>query len=260
MILTSIRTVDVQKYVAGRLASGVSPSTAHKDLVVLKGMLKCAVEWDYLLVNPASPVKAPKRPHIEKDALTPDEVNIFLSSLDSKWHPVFLTLLLTGMRLGELRALMWSDIDWHSSTIRIRRSVWRNTFQEPKSKNSIRTIVMSPKLASVLRDYKNWAPKSPMGLVFCNEGGGILDDANLRHRVFEKTLSRAGLRKIRIHDLRHTYASLLINQGENLKYVQKQLGHASITTTVDCYGHLMPDMNKDAGARLDETLFGQNVN
>jgi integrase len=64
------------------------------------------------------------------------------------------------------------------------------------------------------------------------------------------------LRKIRIHDLRHTYASLLINQGENLKYVQAQLGHASIKTTVDRYGHLMPDAHRGAGGRLDVTLFG----
>ena len=69
----------------------------------------------------------------------------------------------------------------------------------------------------------------------------MLDQANLRNRVFEPALKRAGLRRIRIHDLRHTFASLLIHQGENLKYVQSQLGHASIQTTVDRYGHLMPD-------------------
>ncbi|MDA3937262.1 MAG: site-specific integrase, partial [Actinomycetota bacterium] len=86
--------------------------------------------------------------------------------------------------------------------------------------------------------------------------GGMIDDANLRHRVFEPTLRRAGLRKIRIHDLRHTFASLLINQGENLKYVLQQLGHASIQTTVDRYGHLMPEAHRGASERLDATVFG----
>ena len=115
---------------------------------------------------------------------------------------------------------------------------------------------MSPALIRELRKYQKIAPKSEGDLVFCTDDGKVLDDANLRHRIFEPALQKAGLRKIRIHDLRHTYASLLINQGENLKYVQKQLGHASITTTVDRYGHLMPDAHKDAGARLDQNVFG----
>lgn len=92
--------------------------------------------------------------------------------------------------------------------------------------------------------------------MFCTETGSIIDDANLRHRVFEPALERAGLRRIRIHDLRHTFASLLINQGEKLKYVQQQLGHASITTTVDRYGHLMPDAHIGASKKLDATVFG----
>jgi len=83
-----------------------------------------------------------------------------------------------------------------------------------------------------------------------------MNGSNLRSRVFTKTLVRAKLRTIRIHDLRHTYASMLINQGENLKYVQAQLGHSSIKTTVDRYGHLMPDAHRGANDRLDATLFG----
>ena len=93
-------------------------------------------------------------------------------------------------------------------------------------------------------------------LIFCNEEGNFLDEHNLRNRVFKPALDRAGLRKVRIHDLRHTFASLLINQGENLKYVQQQLGHSSITTTVDRYGHLMPDAHKNASEKLDSTVFG----
>jgi outer membrane protein OmpA-like peptidoglycan-associated protein len=86
-----------------------------------------------------------------------------------------------------------------------------------------------------------------------------MDPANLRHRVFSDTFKRSKLRRFRIHDLRHTFASLLINQGENLKYIQTQLGHSSITTTVDRYGHLMPEAHRGVNDRLDATLFGDNA-
>ena len=254
--LSSITTSQIQRYVAIRLAEGKAPATVQKALVLLKGMLKQAIEWDFLKINPALPVKPPKRQMVEMDFLTPEEVNLFFGAIEPKWKVFFLTLILTGMRLGELRALQWSDIDWNSETIRVRRNVWRNSFQEPKSRNGFRSIGMSPTLREALKYHLANSPENKNNLVFCNEEGNLIDDCNLRNRVFEPALKKAGLRRIRIHDLRHTYASLLINQGENLKYIQNQLGHASISTTVDIYGHLMPDSHKDASARLDESLFG----
>jgi len=256
MQLASIRPADVQRYIAERVSSGLKPATVQKAVILLKTMLKHAVEWDYLRTNPAQNVKPPRREHVEMDFLTPEEIRVFLEAVEPRWYPLFFTAIFTGMRLGELLALQWSDIDWHGGTIRVRRSVWRGQFQEPKSRRSVRTIGMSPRLAAVLMDHKVNAPWSEHNLAFCTVDGGIIDQANLRHRVFEPTLTIAGLRKMRIHDLRHTYASLLINQGENLKYVQEQLGHASITTTVDRYGHLMPDAHVGASQRLDATVFG----
>lgn len=256
--LASIKAADVQRYVAERLHSGVKAATVQKALIVLKGMLKQAVEWDYLRTNPATIVKAPRGAHVEMDCLTPDEIRAFLDAVPAPSRALFFTAVFTGMRLGELLALQWSDIDWHGGTLRVCRSVWNGTFQDPKSRNSVRTIGMSPRLAAVLVAHKADVAWSPNDLVFCTANGGIIDQANLRHRVFEPALKAAGLRKMRIHDLRHTFASLLINQGENLKYVQQQLGHASITTTVDRYGHLMPDAHVGASLRLDATVFGDS--
>ena len=88
--------------------------------------------------------------------------------------------------------------------------------------------------------------------VFCSETGGPLDGDNLRKRVFYKVLEQAGLRHIRIHDLRHTFASLLLQNGESLKYIQEQLGHSSIQITMDTYGHLIPGANRGAVDRLDD--------
>ena len=253
--LTSITSQDVQKYVAHRIEEGKAPATASKALTLLKTMFKWAVEWGYLSHNPAERVKPPRKQREEMDFLKPGEIRALLDALDDEWRPFFHTAIFTGMRLGELMALQWSDIDWNSSTIHVRRSVWGGKFQEPKTRSSYRAIGMAPSLAKELQVWRQVAPHSDMGLVFCNAEGGFLDKSNLRNRVFNPALERAGLRRIRIHDLRHTFASLLINQGENLKYVQQQLGHSSITTTVDRYGHLMPDIRANASARLDATVF-----
>ena len=88
--------------------------------------------------------------------------------------------------------------------------------------------------------------------VFCNEHGGPVDGDNLRHRVFYKLLSKAGLRRVRFHDLRHTFASHLLQQGESPAYVKEQMGHSSIQVTVDIYGHLIPGANRQAVDRLDD--------
>ena len=91
--------------------------------------------------------------------------------------------------------------------------------------------------------------------VFVNEAGGTIDEGNLRRRVFYKALARAGLHRIRIHDLRHTFASLLIQNGESLAYVKEQMGHSSIQITVDTYGHLVPGANRQAVDRLDDDFL-----
>lgn len=150
----AIHASDVQRFTAELLASGRSAATAHKHLTLLKGMLKQAVEWDYLRIHPAQLVKPPRKEHREMDFLTPDEIRTLLDAADPYWRPLFFTAIFTGTRLGELLALQWSDIDWHRGTIRVRRSVWNGSFQEPKSRRSVRTIGMSPRLASVLFEHK----------------------------------------------------------------------------------------------------------
>ena len=256
MKLSQIGAAEVQHFLADLTRQGVSPSTVSAYLVLLRNMLNHAVAWGNLAQNPASAIKGPKVPHTEMDCLTPDEVRAFLAACDDEHRPLFATAIMTGMRLGELLALQWSDINWHAGTIRVRRSLFEGRFVDPKTPKSVRVIGMSDRLAAILLEHKVTAPYSPLDLVFSTPEGTPLDPSNLRDRVFAPTLRRAGLRKVRIHDLRHTFASLLINQNENLKYVQKQLGHSSITTTVDRYGHLMPDAHRGANERLDATLFG----
>jgi hypothetical protein len=151
------------------------------------------------------------------------------------------------MRRGELLGLKWEDIDLEGHRLFVRRALWRGKFVAPKSRRSRHTIDVAP----TLRDALARLPSRFRGdLVFCSEAGTALDPDNLMHRDFPRALRRAGVRRIRFHDLRHTYTSLLIAHGAHPKYIQVQLGHASIQTTLDRYGHLMPDAHTAEARKL----------
>jgi integrase len=179
--------------------------------------------------------------------------------------------ILTGMRRGELLGLQWGDIDWNSNTIFVRRSLYwaannavkegelRFEFVSPKTKRSVRAVVMSPELKRALEIHKMTCTESPYDLVFCNREGNPIDPDNMVKREFHPTLVAAGLRQIRFHDLRHSYTSLLIAQGENIKFIQSQLGHSSIQTTLDRYGHLLPVTQQGVGARIDQQVFSSEI-
>jgi integrase len=166
------------------------------------------------------------------------------------------------LRLGELLGLEWGDIDFRGGFIEVRRAHVKGQLTTPKSGKS-RRVDLSRQLAENLRGLlverkrealaKGW--REVPERVFVNEFGGVVDEGNLRGRVFYKALARAGMRRIRIHDLRHTFASLLIQQGENLVYVKEQMGHSSIQITVDTYGHLVPGANRQAVDRLDDDFL-----
>ncbi|TFH65668.1 MAG: site-specific integrase [Candidatus Zixiibacteriota bacterium] len=237
----------------------MSPKTAVNILVPLKEMFKHAVQWGYIRHDPTLAVKRPRVEQEEMDFLTPEEVTLFLQNVKSQYYAFFLTAVLTGMRRGELLALKWGDMDWHSSQICVRRSLYEGQFVSPKSANSTRRIIMSPTLKRYLEDHRLLSSQTELDLVFCTDQGQPLEPDNLVKREFHPALERGGLRRIRFHDLRHTFASLLIANGEDIKFIQNQLGHASATTTLDRYGHLFPGMQKEAAERLDETVFGNSV-
>jgi len=106
-----------------------------------------------------------------------------------------------------------------------------------------------------LKKWKLACPKNELGLLFPDNSGNFMDQSNMLKRHFFPVINKIGIRKIRFHDLRHTYASLLIEQGENIKYIQSQLGHSSPTVTLDVYAHLMKPYNQEAVIRLENTIF-----
>lgn len=262
--LQAITREKVKALATACLTKGQSPKTVQNIIRCLSSLLSHAVEDELLTANPA--LKPGKfLPKIQKrhkiTPLTREEVAHLLKTAKVKLHryyPLFLCAVRTGLRMGELLALQWPDIDWQGRFIEVRRNYthWRVT--TPKSGES-RRVDMSRELTQTLKDLhterqieaaaRGWKEVPPW--VFCSEVGGLLHPHNLRDRVFYGLLTKAGIRKVRFHDLRHTFASLLLQNGESPVYVKEQLGHASIQITVDVYGHLIPGGNKQAVDRLD---------
>jgi integrase len=247
------------------LRKGQSAKTVQNVIRCLSCFLSHAVEDGLLSVNPA--LKPGKfLPRIGKrmkiNPFTREEGQVFLETCKDRaprYYPLFLSALRTGLRQGELLALQWGDLDYRSRFIEVQRNYTRGQICTPKSGES-RRVDMSLELLRALTDLRTerqleaaangW--KEIPDWVFCNAIGGLLDPDNLRKRVFASLLTASGLRRIRFHDLRHTFASLLLQQGESPVYVKEQMGHSSIQVTVDLYGHLIPGGNKQAVDRLDD--------
>ena len=246
------------------LSKGQSPKTVQNIVRCLSSLLSHAVEDELMMVNTA--LKPGKfLPKIAKRRtvapLTREEVAHVLETAKDKmprYYPLFLCAVRTGLRMGELLALQWQDIDWQGRFIEVKRNYTHWKITTPKSGES-RRVDMSRELARTLTDLQTerqieaaaTGTKDVPPWVFCSETGGLLHPHNLRDRVFYGLLAKAKIRKVRFHDLRHSFASLLLQNGESPVYVKDQMGHSSIQVTVDLYGHLIPGGNKQAVDRLD---------
>src|SRR4029077_4954522 len=250
--LAEVTLASVQEFIKTLLGKGLSAKTIGNVIVILKEMFKHAVQWGYLDANPVQYVERPRGEDKEIDVLTPDEIRRLLDAQKEPLRTLLLTAVLTGMRQGELFGLQWEDIDFARHLIHVRRSLWHGTLGTPKSRRSRRAIDMPPTLEQALQQLLTTRRSE---FVFCSERGTPLDADNFRHREFPAALRRAQLRRIRFHDLRHTYTSLLIAPGAHPKYIQAQLGHASIQTTLDRYGHLMPQLHQTEAQKLDQLVF-----
>lgn len=177
-------------------------------------------------------------------------------------YTLFLLLSRTGMRIGEALALKWGDLDYNGRFVEVKRSYVRGRISTPKNKKG-RRVDMSLQLAETLKAHELKSKKKGFSLglgdipefIFTNEAGKIIDVSNWRRRVFKKALKKSGLRTIRIHDIRHSYATLRIAKGDNIADVSNQLGHHSVKLTWDVYYHWIPGKNKSEVDGLDDADF-----
>jgi integrase len=267
--LTGVSLEYVQGYVTEKREAGYAPKTIRNHIVILKEMFKHAVRWGYLRFNPALEVDLPRIPHREMDFLIPDEIRLFLETakeVQPDHCVLFLAAVMTGMRRGELLAMKWRNVDWQRRQYFVKEAYYRGRFDQPKYERSRRPIDLTKTVCERLmdlydaqKDIKKKGLYNDLDLIFCRRDGIPLDPDTVSKIEFHRILKSTGIRRIRFHDLRHTYAALLVAQGESPKCIQCQLGHSSIQVTLDRYGHLMPDVNEAAAARLEEQVFGPPI-
>ena len=199
--------------------------------------------------------------------LTLSEVEVFFDeAIQSYYYPVYYTAVSTGLRQAELLGLRWRDIDLDMLSLSVSQVLYKRRgvcqFKEPKTSHSRRRVAMTPKLALFLREYRAERESlyrqlgkelTPDDLVFANVEGRPLDPSVLSHD-FARIAKRNGLEHVRFHDLRHTFASLMLLRGAKPKIISEALGHASVAFTMDTYSHIIEGMQEDAMALLDEVL------
>ena len=276
--MTAITASEINAF-ASRLLQGdpqngkrpVSGRTVRNVLYLLTKFFRKAVTEGYLRMSPMDRVE---RPRVNKEqkgrALQPIEINSVLERCEGTLRLMVLVAVLTGMRRSEQFALDWDDVDFEKGVIRIRRGLYWQfgkhhrkepgesafVFVAPKSEKSIRDIDMSPMLCKELRaHYMRSTTKA--GLVLCTSRGTPFNPDNVVKRKFQPAVKRANIGVVRWHDLRHTFGSLKVEQGENIYYVQRQMGHSSIQVTIDIYGHMLESRRPEAAAKTDTLVFGE---
>lgn len=268
LMLTQLRPEHLQKHYTASLNNGLSARTVRYHHAVIHKALQMAVKWGLVSRNVADGVDVPRARHPEMQTWDENDVTRFLEAAkDSPYYALFYTALYTGMRRSELLGLKWGDVDFILSQVYINRSLHHlkdgsYVFTQPKSAKSRRTIALPPSAFLVLKDHhkKQKLERAVLGipltddnLVFSQFNGKPLRP-NTITRAWAMLVARAGLKVIRLHDARHTHASLMLKQGIHPKIVQERLGHTSIQITLDTYSHVVPGLQQAAAERFDKLL------
>lgn len=258
--INRITTAKVEKFITDRQIQGMNLTTLRKIIVTFNQVMNYAVRHKYIDYNPVRDAERPKDQGKEEEQqikiLSPSEINAFLGAVkNQKYQTLFMLAIMSGARQGELLGLKWTDVDRFNNQIHIQRTFNKGAWYRPKTKASKRKVDLGPAMMTELKKWKVACPSSKLDLVFPNRAGQPINQANMLNRHFYPAIKAAGIERIRFHDLRHTKVSLMIEQGENIKYIQSQLGHSSPTVTLNVYAHLMKPVNQEAACRLENMIF-----
>jgi integrase len=255
--LRQISRGKLESYLAALDHEGsLSRKTINDSLIPLRQILAAAVRDGVLAVNPARnddrdhPLELPyERPTMR--SLKREEALRYLDSCSDWYRPLAEVLVGAGLRIGEAIALEWRDVDWDGSALEVSRAAKGNTVGTTKGDRP-RSVLVAPYLLERLRRHRSTQASSQRlsRLVFLSPQGCMLNRDNVRRRGHEPAVRDAGLSgTVRLHDLRHTAATLWLAAGESIYFVQQQLGHADIQTTIDLYGHPDREAHREAAAR-----------
>lgn len=244
----------VAAWVAELDRKGLSPATTRKAYELVAAACSAAVDNGMIPTSPCRNIKLPKLISPDMRFLEPAEINSLAASIDSRYSAMVLTAAYTGLRFGELAALKVERLNKRKRILRVEETLAEVkgalSFKEPKSRASRRTVSVPTFLIATLERHFESFPNEH-GLVFGGPQGGPIRRTNFRRRVWLPAVEESVGQPCTFHDLRHTHAALLIAQSEHPKVIQERLGHASIRTTLDTYGHLFEGLDEAAADRLD---------
>lgn len=266
--LKDLKPEQVRRLYRKKLDSGLSNRTVQLIHTTLRKALQQAVSDGILPRNVCEAVKAPRRVKKEMRTLTSEQAKAFLEAAKGdRLEALYVLAITTGLREGELLGLRWADVDLEGGRLRVLRQLTRTkkglSFTAPK-RGRTRAVRLTNTAVAILKAHKAAQNGERLkagslwqddGLVFTSTVGTPVDVGNLTYRSFRPLLKRAGLPQIRIHDLRHTAATLLLAKGVHPKIVQEMLGHSTITQTMDTYSHVLPDMQDQAVTAMNEVLL-----
>jgi len=259
--LSRLTPVHVQSLLTSLENKGVSPRGRQMTYDRLHRALGQAVQWGLVPRNVCDAVTRPRAPRPTMQVLTPEQVKVLLTAAhEDRFHALYVLAVTTGLRQGELLGLQWGDVDLAAAVLHVRHALHevagRLWLDEPKTAKARRTVDLSAVAVVALREHRERMLTEGylQEFVFCDSDGGPVRKSNLVRRSFLPLLKRAGLQRIRFHDLRHTAATLLLLQGIHPKVVQERLGHSQISITLDTYSHVLPSMGREAAAKLDALL------
>lgn len=267
VMLDKLTPLHVEQMVGGLLRDGHSPKVALGCLKLLRTALGQAVRWQLVGRNVAQAVKPPKHNAKDMHAWTPEEASRFLAAAQGhRLYALFYLALATGMRRGELLGLKWESVDLFNGTLKVQHNlidrVSSVTLETPKTKASRRTIALSADTVEVLRAHRHaqWLEQcragerwQEHGMVFPSDVGTLMFPANLT-RTFRRLCAESRVPVIRLHDLRHTAASLLIRAHVPPKVVADRLGHTDPGFTLRVYAHVYEEQRRAAAIPLGELL------
>jgi integrase len=259
--LAKVKVAQIRAWYAELAKGGVSPALQRKVGTTLTMALNMAIVEEVLGDNPALKVRKPLAAKAEMKPLDPAQLATFLfQARADRLYAFYHTAVDSGARPGELFALQWPDIDLEGQYLTISKSLEEINglfrVKIPKSKKGRRRIDLSPTTIAILSEHRKamLAEGHISGPVFCDLIGGYLRLSNLHRDSFKPLLRKAGLQPIRLYDLRHTCATLLLLADINPKIVQERLGHASVQITLDTYSHLLPTMQRRAAELMGRIL------
>ena len=219
--------------------------------------LEKAVSGNLIPRNPASGCKLPPARKGEMNLLSRESMQkLLIQAKEEKYYELFLLEFATGLRLGELTALQWEDLNLTTGELRISKQAVvigsEVVVTEPKTKAAVRTLLLPPKVLEVFREYRNRNPSRWLFPSPKKEDSPLLPSV-VRQRL-HRLLDHAGCERVRFHDLRHTFATLALESGMDVKTLSAMLGHVSAATTLDIYTHITDDMQRAAAENIDRGI------